>query len=111
MEMTLSEIASIHGISRRCVQGYETHGLVKATGKTGKGYLLYDETSVKRIVDIKLYQNLGFKLSEVKEFSTFSVKEKIDVLLIKREGLISRKVDATELLVIIDSMIEKLNNP
>lgn len=66
MEMTLREVCNSAGVSRRAVQGFEKAGLVSATGRTERGYLLYDVTSQERIKQIKLYQQLGFKIKEIK---------------------------------------------
>ena len=64
---TLKEIHIEFGISRRAIQGYEKEGLVHATSKMERGYLLYDEEMVERIKLIKLYQELGFKVKQIKE--------------------------------------------
>lgn len=65
--MTLREICAAANVSRRAVQGYEKAGLVKPSGKTKRGYLIYDEKTQERIRKIKLYQELGFKIKEIKE--------------------------------------------
>jgi len=65
---TLHEVCNALGVSRRAVQGYEEIGLVTASGRNKYGYLLYDEEAQKRIEQIKLYQQLGFKRKEIKEF-------------------------------------------
>lgn len=63
---TLQEIYSALGITRRAIQGYEENGLVRASDKNKYGYLLYGENEVKRIEKIKMYQEFGFKLKEIK---------------------------------------------
>lgn len=65
--MTLREICVAAGVTRRAVQGYEKAGLVSPTGKTSRGYLLYDMNSQERIKVIRLYQQLGFSIKEIKE--------------------------------------------
>jgi len=65
-KMTLRELCDSLGVSRRAVQGYEKAGLVKATGKNERGYLLYDADTQKKIDRIKLYQQFGFKIKEIK---------------------------------------------
>ena len=65
---TLHEICNAVGVTRRAVQGYEKAGLVCASERNKYGHLLYDEKSQKRIEQIKLYQQLGFKIREIKEF-------------------------------------------
>lgn len=64
--MTLREICVAAGVTRRAVQGYEQAGLVAPTGKTARGYLLYDINSQERIKQIRLYQQLGFSIKEIK---------------------------------------------
>lgn len=67
MEMTLREVCDKTKVSRRAVQGYEKAGLVCASGKNRYGYLIYDAHSQERIRQIKLFQQLGFKIKEIKE--------------------------------------------
>lgn len=62
---TLREVCTAFGVSRRAVQGYEKVGLVAATGKNKYGHLLYDEKTQKRIEQIKLYQEFGFRVREI----------------------------------------------
>lgn len=64
--MTLNELYNALGVTRRAIQGYEKAGLVAATGRTKRGYLLYDENMQRRIRQINLYQQFGFKLKEIK---------------------------------------------
>ena len=64
---TLQEIHNMFGITRRAIQGYEEIGLVKAVDKNKYGYLLYGEKEIERIQEIKMYQEFGFKLKEIKE--------------------------------------------
>ena len=64
---TLSEVCSVLEVSRRAVQGYENAGLVSATGKNKYGHLLYDEEAQRRIKQIRLLQQLGFRVKEIKE--------------------------------------------
>ena len=66
-EMTLREVCESANVSRRAVQGYEKAGRVCASGKNTYGYLLYDTDSQERIKRIKLYQDLGLKIKEIKE--------------------------------------------
>lgn len=63
---TLHELCDALGVTRRAVQGYEKEGLVSASGRNKYGHLLYDETSQKRIAQIRLYQQFGFKVKEIK---------------------------------------------
>lgn len=63
--MTLREMCEELGVSRRVVQGYEKAGLVSATDRNKYGHLLYDEVAMRRISQIKFYQQLGFSIKEI----------------------------------------------
>lgn len=65
--MRLREICTVAKVSRRAVQGYEKAGLVAPSGRTNRGYLLYDEIALERVKKIKLFQDLGFQIKEIKE--------------------------------------------
>ena len=67
MEITLREVCAAVRVSRRAVQGYEKAGLVSATGRNNRGYLLYDEAAQERIVKVKMYQEFGFSIKEIVE--------------------------------------------
>ena len=101
---TLQEIYNTLGITRRAIQGYEEIGLVRASDKNKYGYLLYGESELKRIEKIKMYQEFGFKLKEIKEIIDAPIlvmaalerrveelkkeREKFNTLILQAEALI-----------------------
>ena len=94
---TLSEVCSVLEVSRRAVQGYENAGLVSATGKNKYGYLLYDEDAQRRIKQIRLLQQLGFRVKEIKdiidapaEVAAEAIKRQIEQM----DDIIRQKEDA-----------------
>ena len=94
---TLSEVCSVLEVSRRAVQGYENAGLVSATGKNKYGHLLYDEEAQRRIKQIRLLQQLGFKVKEIKEI--IDAPDEVEAEAIKRQiekmnGIIRQKEEA-----------------
>lgn len=105
---TLQEIYQTLGITRRAVQGYEEMGLVSASDKNKYGYLLYSEADVQRIKKIKLYQELGFKLKEVKELidaPDYVVKEALEKRIIK---LKEEQERLERMILIAKALIEEL---
>ena len=66
-EKTLREVCNAVGVTRRAVQGYERAGLVAATCRNERGYLLYDEKAQEKIKRIKLFQEMGFTIREICE--------------------------------------------
>ena len=65
-DMTLREVCNAADVSRRAVQGYEKAGLVSASGRSERGYLLYNVDAQNRIKRIKFFQQLGFTIKEIK---------------------------------------------
>lgn len=93
-DMTLREVCNIAKVTRRAVQGYEKAGLVSATGKNERGYLLYDVNSQERIKQIKLFQRLGFSIREItyiidapNNILKSALEEKLKKLREKRENM------------------------
>ncbi len=106
--ITLHELCNALGVSRRAVQGYEKAGLVRATDRNKYGHLLYDEGSQKRIEQIKLYQQFGFKIREIKwliDAPGEEVKAALEkqVLYLKKE-----QVQLGELIAKANEMIEAI---
>lgn len=88
-DKTLNEVCETFGVSRRAVQGYESIGLVSASGKNERGYLLYDKACQERIRQIKLYQQFGFKLKEIKNIIDAPEHEQKEALkhqIVKMKG-------------------------
>lgn len=106
MKMTLREICEAENVSRRAVQGYEKMGLVTATGKTDRGYLLYNEKAGKRIRKIKLYQDFGFSLKEIKEIIDAPGEVLKPVLQIRLEKLKEERDKKDDLVRKINELIE-----
>ncbi len=93
-DMTLREVCNSAKVTRRAVQGYEKAGLVSATGKNERGYLLYDVNSQERIKQIKLFQRLGFSIREItyiidapNNILKSALEEKVKKLREKRENM------------------------
>lgn len=107
-QKTLMEICTTFDISRRNIQGYEENGLVRATGKTERGYLLYNELAVNRIMEIRLYQKMGFRRSEIKNIIDASNEIKKSALQGKRKEVEQKQQELEGLIIIMDSMINEL---
>ena len=94
---TLSEVCSVLEVSRRAVQGYENAGLVKATERNKYGHLLYDEEAQRRIKKIRLLQQLGFRVKEIKDIIDAPaevVAEAIKSQIEQMDDIIRQKEDA-----------------
>lgn len=107
-ELTLREVCKVVNVSRRAIQGYEKAGLVSATNKNERGYLLYDENARERIKKVKLFQDMGFSVREIKkiidgpdEVLKAALKERLKDLQLEQKK-------TKEMIDIVQDMIDKL---
>lgn len=108
-EMTLREVCLALGVSRRAIQGYENANLVSATNKTESGYLLYNDSARERIRQIKLYQNMGFTIKEIKAIID-GPPEVLKAALIDRKEKLKADIEHSQtMLAIIQEMIANLS--
>jgi len=102
VNQTLSQICKELKLSRKVIQGYEKHGLIRSCGKDRYGHLVYDRESIERIVEIRFYQKLGFSLKEIRELNMDDLKA---VLKEKKEEILKEKRSLEKRLSMIESMI------
>lgn len=106
-ELTLRELCNACGVSRRAVQGYEKNGLVSATGKTNRGYLLYDIAARNKVAKIRRYQEYGFSVKEIKEiFDNPSESQKV-LLIEKLNELEKKRENIDKCIKEIEAMIKE----
>lgn len=98
MEQTLRQMCAELKISRRSVQGYEKAGLVAPSGKNKYGYLLYGETERERIRLIRFYQQMEFRLREIRELMDADDSIKKEAFQAKILVLEEKQMDLQELI-------------
>ena len=107
-DLLLREICQLTGGTRRAVQGYEKAGLITPTGKNKHGYLLYNESLVSSINQIKLFQDRGFSLKEIKSFESLT-SEDFKFILVQKVFELKRKQSYLEQVATdIQTIISKL---
>lgn len=107
-EMTLREICQTLGVSRRAVQGYEKANLVSASNKTERGYLLYNNSAVERIKLIKLFQDMGFSITEIKKIIDAPAEIKKPALINQKEKLNDNIIHLNDMIAVIQEMLTTL---
>ena len=107
-DMTLREVCTALGVSRRAVQGYENESLVTATGKNNRGYLLYNSEAQERIKKIKLYQDMGFSRKQIKEIIDDSGSVLRNALIQQKEKLNQEIEQKTYMIHIIQEILDGL---
>lgn len=68
--LTVGQIAKTIGITRRIILNYEDHGLIQADtrGEFDSGYRYYSMDTLVRIRTIRILQNLGLSLEEIRHY-------------------------------------------
>lgn len=61
------QVAREAGVNVETLRYYERRGLLEGPARTASNYRLYPENAVRRVRFIKLAQELGFTLDEIKE--------------------------------------------
>lgn len=108
---TLREMCDELGVSRRTIQGYEKEGLVSASGRNKYGYLLYNEASQRKIAQIRLYQEFGFKVKEIKYLIDAPEQEFVESIKKQTEHLRAERVRIDGLIEKADEMLKSAEKP
>jgi MerR family mercuric resistance operon transcriptional regulator len=66
MLLTRGELAKLGGVNRETVRFYERNGLLPLPIRAANGYWLFSPAIVSQLRFIKLAQNVGFPLKDVK---------------------------------------------
>ena len=66
MTFTISDTASLVGLSAKQIRDYETHDLIHPI-RSPSGYRLYDDNAVARLHFIAHAREVGFSLAQIKE--------------------------------------------
>ena len=106
-KLSLKELCENTGVTRRAVQGYEYYGLIRASGRSERGYLLYDEAAVEKVKQIRFYNEIGFRIKDIPEFLALSEEEQKEQLCEKRRKLRGKGEKIQNLLVKLDEMLEE----
>ncbi len=107
-KMTLREVCSHTGATRRAVQGYEKAGLVSPVGKNKYGYLLYDDECCKRISRILFLQEIGFSIKQITEIIDAPCEVQKSALTAQVQNLETYRAHLAELIEQVNNCIAKL---
>ncbi len=66
MSYSVGKVAEMAGVTVKTLHHYDEIGLLSATGRSGAGYRVYEDSDIERLQRILFYRELGFTLSEIK---------------------------------------------
>ena len=96
---TSSEVATLVGIKRQRIQEYEKAGIALKPRVKEHGYWQYGEREIERLWQIKFYQELGFRVPDIKAIFSNPNYNKHDEIENLIAGLEQKKKE-------LESMIE-----
>lgn len=70
--MTIGAVAQAVGIAATTLRFYEREGVLAPSGRTPKGYRLYDDAAVARLEFIRDAQAVGFTLDDIRTLLNLS---------------------------------------
>ena len=105
----MRDLTEACGVSDQAVRLYERLGLLEPVGRTGKGYRLYDASSVETLRFIKQAQRSGFILEDIKVLLRTDIRDQHACEAMK--ALLDRKLYAlTERLMELQGMKDVLHS-
>lgn len=63
--LTIGQLSRKTGVTARTIRHYERLGLLKAAGRTGANYRLFDVDSITHVTFIARCRSLGFSIPEI----------------------------------------------
>ena len=84
MALRISDVAERGGVNLQTIRYYEREGLLPEPPRLASGYRVFPETAVQRVRFIKLAQELGFSLAEIRELLSIQVDPRKDCSDVQR---------------------------
>jgi DNA-binding transcriptional MerR regulator len=106
-QKTVSEVASLAGVTVRTLHHYDEIGLLRPSGRTESGYRLYGDADLARLHDIVLWRSLGFPLDEVRALIEDPNHDPTEALKLHRQRLVEQIGQLNERIAALDEAIRK----
>jgi DNA-binding transcriptional MerR regulator len=106
-QKTVSEVASLAGVTVRTLHHYDEIGLLRPSGRTEAGYRLYGDADLARLHDIVLWRSLGFPLDEVRALIEDPNHDPTEALKLHRQRLVEQIGQLNERIAALDEAIRK----
>jgi len=84
---TVSQVAGLAHVTVRTLHHYDDLGLLVPSGRSGKGYRLYDQDDLQRLHQILIFRELGFSLEGIQQILDAPAFERGEALRAQRELL------------------------
>ena len=107
---TVKEVSNVTGISVRTLHYYDEIGLLKPTGKSEKGYRLYDDKALETLQQVLFFREFDIPLKEIKAIMANPDLDRNQILQMQRNMLAEKKARMERLIASIDDILRGENN-
>jgi DNA-binding transcriptional MerR regulator len=107
--MRIGELSKAAGVKVGTIRFYERKKLLRAAGRTPSGYRTYREQDVQSVRGIRLTQELGFTLKEIKELlDLHRTVTRLPDPVVDRNGMRQALAMTEEKLRVLDHKVRQL---
>ena len=106
MEISISEMAKLTGVSVRTLHYYHEIGLLSPSFISDTSYRYYDEESIEKLQQIMFYRELDFSLKEIIEIMNSPDYKKEEALKRQKELLKLKKQRLDNLITLLDANLK-----
>ena len=100
MRLSISELASLSGVSVRTLHYYDEIGLLKPSAVTEAGYRYYDDDALRLLQQILFFRELDFSLKDIHAILNAPNYDKNEALN-RQRSLLSLKRDRLDRLILL----------
>jgi MerR family Zn(II)-responsive transcriptional regulator of zntA len=107
--MKIGELSKAAGVKVGTIRFYERKKLLKPAGRTPSGYRTYSEQDIQSVKGIRLTQDLGFTLKEIKELlDLHRTVTRLSDPIVDRTGMRQAIAMTEEKLRVLDHKVREL---
>jgi DNA-binding transcriptional MerR regulator len=107
--MKIGELSKATGVQVGTIRFYERKKLLRPAGRTPSGYRTYSEQDVNSVKGIRLTQDLGFTLKEIKELlDLHRTVARLPEPIVDRNGMRHAMAMTEEKLRVLDQKVRQL---
>jgi DNA-binding transcriptional MerR regulator len=107
--MRIGELSKAAGVKVGTIRFYERKKLLRPAGRTPAGYRMYSEQDVHSVRGIRLTQELGFTLKEIKELlDLHRTVKRLPNPIVDRSGMRQAMAMTEEKLRVLDHKVREL---
>lgn len=106
LNVKISEVAKLTGITVRTLHYYDEIGLLKPSNVTEAGYRVYSDIELDTLQQILFFRELGFSLKDIKEIMLSPHYDREKALEKQRQLLLQKRNQMDKLISLVESTLK-----